>query len=513
MKSSGDSLRSSFRWTPWLALILLAGLSAGAVYVTASNGWTLWYGDAEAHLNIARRIFDAREPGYEQIGTVWLPLPHVLMAPWVRDDAMWHSGMGGVIPVAVCYVLGGLLAFLGMRRVFDSEAAGWAALAAWALNPNLLYLQSAPMTEPVALCAFAGVVWALAHLKDGGSRWAAAAGAFMLMGTLTRYEFWFLIPMVSAAVLWVSNNRLRDALIVGAIASAGPAYWLAHNWILFSNPLEFYNGYWSAKAIYQRAREGGMAPYPGEHDWAVSLQYVSAAARLCLGWPLAVLALLGAAAAVWKRAWLMLVICVALPAFYVMSLYSSGTPIFVPHLWPNTHYNTRYGMAAVPLAALALAALAAAVPARWRGWAAGVLAAIVVSPWLIEPGPENWICWKESKVNSEGRRAWTKEAAEYLAPRYKAGEGIFTSFGDLSGILRTARIPLREGFHEVERPPWLAAALRPETLLKEDWAIAYSGDKVSKAMQRLRRGPRRFECVRMYAVKGSPVVEIWRHIQ
>ena len=106
LTSSGDSPRSRRRWTAWLALALLAGLSAGAVHVTAAQGWTLWYGDAEAHLNIARRIFDAREPGYEQIGTVWLPLPHALMAPWVRDDGMWHSGMGGVIPVAVCYEIG-----------------------------------------------------------------------------------------------------------------------------------------------------------------------------------------------------------------------------------------------------------------------------------------------------------------------------------------------------------------------------------------------------------------------
>jgi hypothetical protein len=54
-------------------------------------------------------------------------------------------------------------------------------------------------------------------------------------------------------------------------------YWLAHNQVLFSNPLEFYNGYWSAKAIYQRALDGGMARYPGDHDWAKAAQYVAAA--------------------------------------------------------------------------------------------------------------------------------------------------------------------------------------------------------------------------------------------
>ena len=48
------------------------------------RGYVLYYGDAEAHLNIARRIVDSRTPGPEQIGTVWLPLPHTA-ADSVRD--------------------------------------------------------------------------------------------------------------------------------------------------------------------------------------------------------------------------------------------------------------------------------------------------------------------------------------------------------------------------------------------------------------------------------------------
>ena len=34
----------------------------------------LLYGDAVAHINIARRVFDSRTPGPQQLGTVWLPL-------------------------------------------------------------------------------------------------------------------------------------------------------------------------------------------------------------------------------------------------------------------------------------------------------------------------------------------------------------------------------------------------------------------------------------------------------
>jgi hypothetical protein len=37
------------------------------------------------------------------------------------------------------------------------------------------------------------------------------------------------------------------------------------------------------------------------------------------------------------------------PAFYVWSIHSSGTPLYVPVLWPFSFYNTRYAVAALPL--------------------------------------------------------------------------------------------------------------------------------------------------------------------
>ena len=47
------------------------------------RGDVLLYGDAVAHLNIARRVFDSKTPGLLQLGTVWLPLPHLLMIPFL----------------------------------------------------------------------------------------------------------------------------------------------------------------------------------------------------------------------------------------------------------------------------------------------------------------------------------------------------------------------------------------------------------------------------------------------
>ncbi|HEU5451825.1 MAG TPA: hypothetical protein VFU76_07570 [Terriglobales bacterium] len=67
--------------------ILLASLATAASLIAflhyQRTGALLLYGDAVAHINIARRVFDSRTPGPLQLGTVWLPLPHLLILPFI----------------------------------------------------------------------------------------------------------------------------------------------------------------------------------------------------------------------------------------------------------------------------------------------------------------------------------------------------------------------------------------------------------------------------------------------
>ena len=391
----------------------------------------------------------------------------------------------------------------------------------WTLNPNLLYLQSIPMTEPLALACALGLLWAISRLDDTKA-WtdAALAGAIAALGTLARYDGWSLLPVAALCVVVLAGERRwSKALLFSLIAALGPLYWLAHNRVLYSSALEFYNGQWSAHAIYQRALDAGGFRYPGDHDWSKALLYYRTAAALCLGWPLYYLGAAGLVAALCTRArWAALLLSTG-AAFYVFSLYSGGTPIFVPVLWPNTYYNTRYGLSAMPAACLGVAALTALtarvgrLAAPHRLWIApAVLVLLAVSPWLLRPRPGEWVCWRESDVNSRDRRAWTRSAADYLAPRYHAGDGILISFGDLAGIVRTAGIPLRESLHEGNGPAWLAAVMRPDIALHEEWALAFGGDTVSRAVSRLRQGTPQYECVSSIPIPDGRAVEIWKRI-
>ncbi len=515
-----------------LAIVMLSATGITAARWCCERGYTLYYGDAEAHLNIARRILDSRTPGPEQLGAVRLPLPHVLMIPLVMhsglhddvdrgasqgaNDAWWRSGLAGVIPSCMAFVLAGIFLFAAARRAYASTSAAFAVALVFALNPNMLYLQSTPMTEALFAAALAATVWALVWFRDSQSALAIVAAAIASnAASLTRYEGWFVIPFI-ALILLLTAKRKWHAALFAALAALGPMAWLAHNRYYYGNALEFYDGPWSAMAIYRRQLAHGMQPYPGDHDWRAAFRYYLAAANLVVGLPL----ISGAGGAIlmfFSRATLTRAVAPMLifalpPAFYVWSIHSSGTPIFVPTLWPFSWYNTRYAIAMLPLAAFATGAMVTIVPKRARIYLALLLAGLPAADWWIVMRVKHQpaICWKEAEVNSAARRAWTTEAASFLAANYRSGSGIICPFGDLTGILREAGIPLRESIHEGNTADWMLSVSRPYLALRAEWALAFSGDEVSTAVLRAHRYGKNYELRKQIIVKGAPIVEIWQ---
>lgn len=487
----------------------LAIVSTAAVWFVSAHGWTLYYGDAEAHLNIARRIVDSTTPGYSQIGTVWLPLPHWMMLPFVRNDVLWHSGLAGAIPSAACFVVAGVFLFAAVRRVFESTAAAAAATALFALNPNALYLASIPMSESVFWAALLALLYFTIVRSPVGAGIAACAA------TLVRYDGWFLLPFV-AVYFWLrpdrsltvaarkAHGRLRATITFSLIAGIGPIYWLAHNYFLNNHPLDFLLGPYSAFAI-----QGGQ-PYPGLHNWHLAWLYVTTAARLCAGPALTWVGVSGIFAAFVKRAFWPVILLALPPLFYIWSMHSSGgTPIHVPVLPPYSFYNTRYGLEALPLLAFGGGALVALLPRRAHVCVAIALVLAVSLPWLLHPAPNRWITWEESRVNSQARLTWIREAADYIGPRYRSGTGILTSANDLRAIFREAGIPFREIFTEDNGMVWLASVRRPCLYLRHEWAVTQEGDAVEQAIQ-ANRSCIQYHLEKIIVVKDAAPVHLYR---
>ena len=493
--------------------VILCFLASAAV-MTAAIAWyyhageTLFFGDAEAHLDIARRIVDSHHPGWHQIGTTWLPLPHLLMVPFVRHDRLWQTGLGGAIPAGLCMALAATFLFAAVRRIYTSTAAGVAAWAILLLNPNSLYLGAIPMTEPVffaALCALLFfTVRYRATASGSGGGWGALLGASVaaLAGTLTRYEGWFLLPFVAICIWMWSGRRLAPALVFSVIAAAGPALWLLHNRYYYSDALYFYRGPYSAIAIQ------GKAAYPGQGNWPVGAQYFLAAGQLVAKWPAVILGAAGALLALSKRiVWPFVLLALPL-VFYVWSIHSASVPLYIPTLWPHTFYNTRYAVAFLPFLAVGAAAFA-----RFGKPAALAVVLLSFAPFLLHPA-ERPITWQESDVNSRARRQWIAQAVDYLRVSTAPGDTFLTSFGRVTPIYRILGFPLRNTLHVDDDEDFNTAAARPDLFLHTNRALFQTGDdaQAQAIIDKTRlRGPR-FELEKRIIVKGAPPLEIYRRI-
>ena len=159
---------------------------------------TLSHYDAKGHLVVARRIADSLRPGWWQIGAVWLPLPHLLNAGPVQVDAWYRTGFSGVAISVGCFALAvGTLVWL-IHRATGSIAGAAAGAVVLASQPDVLYLQSTPMTEPLLMAlTLGGVALTWRWAADGAEDPPTAAGVLLGLACLTRYEAW---PITAAAI-------------------------------------------------------------------------------------------------------------------------------------------------------------------------------------------------------------------------------------------------------------------------------------------------------------------------
>src|ERR1700733_1176958 len=203
---------SEVRLLAWLATCV----SVLAFLFYFQRGDVLLYGDAVAHINIARLVFDSKTPGLLQLGTVWLPLPHLLMIPFLISDEMWQRGVGGSIPSMVAYVFGVIGIFRLVRGVLSrgvvpdgpARLAAWAAALVYGANPNLIYLQTTAMGEALYLAFFIWVVVYFSEFVRGEAKALTKCGLCLAAACLTRYDGWLL---AAANVTTVGLLRRRSS--------------------------------------------------------------------------------------------------------------------------------------------------------------------------------------------------------------------------------------------------------------------------------------------------------------
>jgi hypothetical protein len=346
-----------------------------ALLVCFHKDYLLLYGDAVAHLAIARRVFDAKWPGIANLGGVWLPLPHILMLPFISNMRLWQTGLAAAPMSMLSYAISVAGIWRLARRMMRSR---WAlvATAFYALNPNLLFLATTAMTEALFLAL---VIWSvvatmegIAAIRKGDAITARArmmlAGLLVLGQVFTRYDGWIIGAAVwccFAWAVWNSNStmrvRLRAWFIVFTILCiAGPLLWFWYNHHFEGDWLDFMRGPYSAKQIERKTAPPGQH-YRGWHNvgWA-ALFYMRTAQIDAAAWETGFALMAAAIYGTWiswsrhattevkaRAETLALLLWVPLP-FYIYSVAYGSVPIFIPQLWPHSFYNARYGMGLLP---------------------------------------------------------------------------------------------------------------------------------------------------------------------
>ncbi len=523
-------------------LVVLASCAAASLAATAwswHNHAMLNYGDAVAHLHIARRVIDSHFPGPSQLGSVWLPLPHLLMIPFVAVYAWWANGIAGLIPSALAW-MAACYGLYKLARRWLGPAPAAIALAFFALNPNLLYMQTTAMTEPLFVCE---MVWTALWLVEWRASIDAADGArrsarllllialVLVAAVFTRYDGWImaLLAWTAIGIVLLRRRRLGSPAfwLASVIVVAAPIVWFRYNASVFGDWLDFARGPYSALAIELRTSGPGSGPpHPGWHNPWVSLLFFVKAAEMTAAasaWGNKLLAV-SELGVVW--AWLTarrrafawtLILWLPVP-FYAYSVAFGSVPIFLPVWWPHSFYNTRYGLELLPAFALGVGFAAGFLLAAVREFmpkAGPVLVGLMMAIVAVNTAEmlrERPLVYVEGTKNLESRQAFVVEIPPVMRALLacRPGGEVLMNTSVYPQIVAFSGIPLRQTINEGDQLLYTNALAAPAEHAAV--VLAFAGDQIDSAVKAHPAGLRE---VGRFAAPGQPpatlyVSDTWR---
>lgn len=357
-----------------IVVLLLVAISFFAFLYFFQDGQNLLYGDAQSRLNISRKMVDNLTPGLAQLGNVWLPLPQLLMLPFIWNGYLWHSGIAGAIMSMTAYIIGGIYLFKSAKILSGSFWASLGATSIYALNINVLYFQTTAMSETIFISAliiaiYNFIVW----IKDDKKIMNLFfAGAAVSATTLIRYEGLAImlasVPMV-AFYLYIRTKSYKKTegktIMYTLMAIFGFLLWTLYLTAVFGDPL-----YWKNFYVAKHALETDVGQKIGYtfnlNFWEASWKYFTAVVWMngLIPTILAVTALpLVIYQSINKKTFYFLPVLLSLSIFLFMILtLQRNTPIGQPALTienilsPDTssssEFNIRYGLFMLPLISL-----------------------------------------------------------------------------------------------------------------------------------------------------------------
>src|SRR5204863_7177606 len=131
----------------------------------------------------------------------------------------YRTGLFASLVSIACLATTAYVAARLILRVTGSTIGAAVAVALLALNPNLLYLYTTPMTEPLLIALSMLVVWWLVEWVDADiDRVPAKLAAAIFAAMWTRYEAW---PIVAAALAMAGFATWRRGAPLATLVRRG----------------------------------------------------------------------------------------------------------------------------------------------------------------------------------------------------------------------------------------------------------------------------------------------------
>lgn len=364
----------SQHWLSICVLIFLTLLSTSAFTYYFQGGQHLPYADAISRLNIARKVVDNLNPGLAQLGSVWLPLPQVLMLPFIWNDYFWQSGIAGSLMSMSAYIIGGYYLYKAAYVLTKSFLPAFFSLCIYALNINIIYLQTTAMSESLFVCLLSVVIYQfLMWVTTNERRYLIFAGAAVSGITLIRYEGLALLLSSIVMVIiftWFKNKSFKriegDLILYCFVACFGFALWTLYLTSIFGDPLFWLRYYgFDPTAITDPTAKAATASQSKPFIAAV-WQYFTSVTWMTGVIPIAYAALgllIGIGVTIRKNFGITMVLGLPLSIFLLMVMtLQRNTPIVQPNLTVanimstetsrGTGFNIRYGLMLLPWLAL-----------------------------------------------------------------------------------------------------------------------------------------------------------------
>ncbi|NTU46196.1 hypothetical protein HGA88_01070 [Candidatus Roizmanbacteria bacterium] len=467
-------------------LSLLLSIVATIVYL--KQDLILAYGDAESHLNIAKRITQSITPGFAQLGGIWLPIPHLFMVPFVFFDPLWRTGLAGSLVSGISFVISSLfvykLAFLLTR---NSLASFFAALV-FMLNPNILYLQSTPMTEMLLIMFFLlSSYYYISYIKNERRLSSLLLASFFgFCAVLTRYDGWFLVLFEALILIGVHLSKHErwqkiegKFILFSTLAFFGAVLWMLWDFLILGNPFYFITSEFSAHTQQLNWLQRGELP--AYHNLPLAVLYYMVTVMSNSGVFIFLISIFGFIFFIKnnKNLYRYAISGVLLvPIFFnTFTLFAGQSVIFIPHLTPISFewrlFNVRYGSLALP----AIAFFCAYALYRCKSLGPKFLIFIL---FILQFGLY-FVGYSQIITISDGvyglSHAKRPDAENFIVKHYDSGKVLIDDYARTLSIIRSG-IPMQNIIYVGNKPYWENALREPEHYVT--WIIMQKDDAVWK---------------------------------